>query len=499
MKKTQVILLMIFLTIMIIPPIFAEDRITNGGFENGTYGWTETGTGFHVLQSSCPGNNPENSNYGYYGLCRGDLIAGNWQGSSGTIDVYQDFDFTGVSIISFFSAAGDGLSNVKVDSTTLLANIDDPPSGSWTFHSLPVSYSGTHRLHFTIDETGGTGLRLDGITALGPVTSSPVANFSASPTSGTAPLSVQFTDTSTGSPISWTWDFGDGDNTNATIQNPLHTYTSAGSYTVELTASNAYGNDSKTIAGFVTVTGGTINYYVFSDGIRYYHNLDGNEDLYGADDTAQYFYQHMTSGSVSCNMDANGTNYCWNERSNPVNDDTGSIYWNSSESADSTGANSAEFAFHVGHGWEDGIVFGTENTIKNTSRSDMRFSRAKWIAFDSCLLLKDSNPDNWTSVFDGLHILMGFETVGKVNESIGPQFVERMKGGTYEATTYPVTRIREAWEETLQNTIGNSSFKGAYIYAEPSRDDFLAGYGPFEEPIETNGEYDIHWTHFDCS
>jgi hypothetical protein len=64
--------------------------------------------------------------------------------------------------------------------------------------------------------------------------------FSGTPTSGTAPLTVQFTDTSTGSPTGWSWDFGDGSPT-STEQNPSHVYTTPGTYTVTLTASNDSG------------------------------------------------------------------------------------------------------------------------------------------------------------------------------------------------------------------------------------------------------------------
>jgi probable HAF family extracellular repeat protein len=78
---------------------------------------------------------------------------------------------------------------------------------------------------------------------------SPVANFSASPASGYAPLTVKFTDQSTGSPTSWNWDFGDG--TTSTDQNTTHTYSTAGNYTVTFTASNAAGNSTAT--GIVSV------------------------------------------------------------------------------------------------------------------------------------------------------------------------------------------------------------------------------------------------------
>lgn len=89
--------------------------------------------------------------------------------------------------------------------------------------------------------------------SLGSTVPAPAANFTATPTSGAAPLPVQFTDSSTGTPTSWAWDFGDG--STATTKNPAHTYTSAGTYTVKLTATNAGGSNTATKTGFVTVTG----------------------------------------------------------------------------------------------------------------------------------------------------------------------------------------------------------------------------------------------------
>lgn len=80
----------------------------------------------------------------------------------------------------------------------------------------------------------------------------PVASFSGTPTSGTAPLDVTFSDSSSNAPTSWSWDFGDGGS--STTQNPMHTYTSAGTYDVSLTVSNAYGSDTLTRPGYVTVT-----------------------------------------------------------------------------------------------------------------------------------------------------------------------------------------------------------------------------------------------------
>lgn len=79
----------------------------------------------------------------------------------------------------------------------------------------------------------------------------PVAEFSGSPTSGTVPLTVNFTDLSTGSITSWAWTFGDGGT--STVQNPSRQYTSAGTYTVSLTVTGPGGSDGETKVNYITV------------------------------------------------------------------------------------------------------------------------------------------------------------------------------------------------------------------------------------------------------
>ena len=83
----------------------------------------------------------------------------------------------------------------------------------------------------------------------------PVAAFSAAPTTGTAPLTVQFTDASTNAPTGYFWTFGDGRTSIA--QSPSHTYSTAGTYNVSLTATNAGGSDTETQTGYITVTAPT--------------------------------------------------------------------------------------------------------------------------------------------------------------------------------------------------------------------------------------------------
>jgi len=77
------------------------------------------------------------------------------------------------------------------------------------------------------------------------------ADFSGTPTSGYLPLTVNFTDLTTGTPTTWSWDFGDG--STSTSQNPSHIYTAPGTYTVELTASNLSSTSTETKTAYVTV------------------------------------------------------------------------------------------------------------------------------------------------------------------------------------------------------------------------------------------------------
>jgi len=82
-------------------------------------------------------------------------------------------------------------------------------------------------------------------TATFTVVTLPVANFAMDPASGTgpAPLVVQFTETSTGSPTSWWWSFGD--DSTSPLPNPSHTYRKNGTYSVTLTVTNMAGTNAR--------------------------------------------------------------------------------------------------------------------------------------------------------------------------------------------------------------------------------------------------------------
>ena len=80
----------------------------------------------------------------------------------------------------------------------------------------------------------------------------PNANFTSDKTAGDAPLIVQFTDTSSGTPNAWSWNFGDGTATSS-AQNPSHTYSLPGTYTVSLTATSVAGSATVTKTNYIVV------------------------------------------------------------------------------------------------------------------------------------------------------------------------------------------------------------------------------------------------------
>ena len=93
-----------------------------------------------------------------------------------------------------------------------------------------------------------------------PSVNAPNAAFSALPTHGSAPLSVQFTDESCGSGStidSWFWDFGDG--ATSTEQDPVHVYQQEGVFSVSLTIATESHEDSVIRSGLISVSQTSVN------------------------------------------------------------------------------------------------------------------------------------------------------------------------------------------------------------------------------------------------
>ncbi len=125
--------------------------------------------------------------------------------------------------------------------------------GSLSTERTPVhrySTPGSYTVSLVVENKFGSDKKsLPGYISAG---IAPVANFVASPRNGPAPLEVHFTDLSTGQPVAWSWDFGDG--MKSANANPTHFYSSGGSYTVTLTVANSYGADTRIQNSYISAT-----------------------------------------------------------------------------------------------------------------------------------------------------------------------------------------------------------------------------------------------------
>lgn len=186
------------------------------------------------------------------------------------------------------------------------ASTNSPTSWAWTFGdggtstAQNPSHTYTAAGSYTVTLTATNAYGSDGETKTGyvtvttPPTNPPVAAFSGTPTSGTVPLTVTFTDASTNNPTSWAWTFGDGGT--STAQNPSHVYTTAGTYTVTLTATNAYGSDGETKTGYITASAVTAQCDDFNDG-----NYTGWTNAYGTW-TASSYYLRGNSNTTNARL-----------------------------------------------------------------------------------------------------------------------------------------------------------------------------------------------------
>ena len=123
-------------------------------------------------------------------------------------------------------------------------NFGDGKTSTVRNPSHTYSKAGAYTVTLTVTGAGGinTCTQPDCIT----VYDAPKANFSASPSSGKAPLQVNFTNESTGLVTSWLWSFGDG--ATSTDVSPVHTYNRPGTFTAKLTVYGPGGTGSKTLS-----------------------------------------------------------------------------------------------------------------------------------------------------------------------------------------------------------------------------------------------------------
>jgi PKD repeat protein len=156
--------------------------------------------------------------------------------------------------------------------------------------------SGSYRVNLTTMSIGGnnTNSTAGYITVGTGSILPPVANFTAFPLNGTAPLTVTFTDLSVNA-TTWDWSFGDNwmrggvNMSNSTLINPTHTYLTAGNYTVSLNVTNSAGSNMKTKIGYINLTNATDRVGV-TNSVAWYLDYNGNGTWDGPSIDNQVFF-----------------------------------------------------------------------------------------------------------------------------------------------------------------------------------------------------------------
>ena len=135
------------------------------------------------------------------------------------------------------------------DNTSWLWNFGDGTTS--TEQSPSHQYLNRGAYTVTLTATGNDGVDTIAVPNAVRIYQPAVAGFAANPTSGFAPLDVQFTDQSTGDISAWQWDFGDGSTSDA--RNAVHTYEQKGTYAVTLTVSGAGGSNTIARTNYIVV------------------------------------------------------------------------------------------------------------------------------------------------------------------------------------------------------------------------------------------------------
>lgn len=189
------------------------------------------------------------------------LTATNAAGSSTVTkaDYIAASNVATIPVASFVSSVTSGTAPLTIQFVDSTAN--SPTSWIWSFgdgemstfqnptHTYNISDTYSVTLIATNDAGSDTVTKTNYITV---TYKTPVANFTSDVTNGTAPFTVQFTDTSEYSPTTWSWKFGDGGK--SSDQNPVHTYTDNGTFTVSLTAKNSAGSNTTKMTSYITVS-----------------------------------------------------------------------------------------------------------------------------------------------------------------------------------------------------------------------------------------------------
>lgn len=239
---------------------------TSTGAPFTTTSWTFTGG----TPSTSTANNPTNICYNTPGTYQVALTVTNANGT----DTETQVGFITVASCTSPPVASFTASDQTICSTvTNCVDFTNTSTGgpftttSWTFtggtpatstanNPTGICYSapGTYAVSLTVTDANGTDTETQaGFITVSSCSSAPVTSFTASTQTVCAGATVTFTDNSTNNPTTWNWTFAGGTPATSTSQNPTITYSTPGTYSVSLTATNGVGSNTSTQNNYITV------------------------------------------------------------------------------------------------------------------------------------------------------------------------------------------------------------------------------------------------------
>ena len=277
--------------------------------------------------------------------------------------------------------------------------------------------------------------------------------------------------------VTWTL-MGQGP-ANSPDQNPLHTYTKPGIYTVSMKATNAYGSNREVKVGYIEVgepVPPQTEYFVYAE-------AGEPGEIYTI---AKGFWDQMIiaeNGDIEWND--------WHSESDIISaTDARESHWNSTTNADDWIEN-ADFAYFSGHGNQNLIAFQNYDEgsgLNYTHANSMRLGsgRLKWAVLDSCESLNYTSWTNWLQSFTGLHMLLGMNTstVPSFDTDVrgrGEVFALLMRGDYVKNSSTPL-KIIDAWDwagkYTWSTEPGHSSYDvfTGVVYDTYCLNDYLPGW-----------------------
>jgi PKD repeat protein len=239
-----------------LPPTASFTASPSTGCGPLTVNFSSTSVNATGLQWSFPGGSPATATvpnpvvvYTNPGTYTATLTATNAAGPNTATQTITVQTVPNPSFSSSVNNAVVNFTNTTANATSYFWDFGDGNNSTSANPQHTYAADGTYQVVLNALNACGTSTIAQTVTIVTP----PVANFSASVTSGCAPLTVQFSNTASANATGFAWQFPGGSPSSSTNANPVVTYATPGQYNVILTVSNAAGSNTATQNSYITV------------------------------------------------------------------------------------------------------------------------------------------------------------------------------------------------------------------------------------------------------